>query len=344
MGARLATPSPIAVREPTDRARSDRLWYDPDAASFNDRFAAVDGALRGGLPAPVTDTPAVDVVDPHSILSALPVAAFVAGFDGRILVANDHADALLAGTLAGRTIDELVPASRRPLRALLRRVFSGSGQSPSSGGHAALLARRRDGADCRLDLSLTAIQTASGAAILAIMVATSAAAATVEELARQARTDALTGLGNHAALLAALSRRFRKPVAEGPLVVLTIEVDGLRETNRRHGRAAGDALLRRYAARLVATVRTADLVARTGGDEFVILCDGPLEAGRAIAARLIGSSTERRSTPTSSASLAASIGLAVRSGRERSSTLLRRADAAVLAARAAGRHQVVEAA
>ena len=171
----------------------------------------------------------------------------------------------------------------------------------------------------------------------------SAATASVGELARLAMTDPVTGLGNRAALLAALSRRSGRSAAERPLVVVTIDLDGLRETNLRHGRAAGDELLRRYAARLAVTVRAGDTVTRTGGDEFVVLCDGSLEAGRAIAARLTGSPVERRATPTVEPALTASIGLTARRGRERASTLLRRADAAVRLARAKGRCQVVEA-
>ncbi len=48
--------------------------------------------------------------------------------------------------------------------------------------------------------------------------------------------------------------------------------------------AWGDAILRRFARRLEATVRTGDFVARTGGDEFLVLCDGPLDGAAAIAA------------------------------------------------------------
>ncbi|HEX2756027.1 MAG TPA: diguanylate cyclase [Candidatus Limnocylindrales bacterium] len=336
MDARYSSLSPIADRGPLDSTWAHRQWYDPDAAGFNELTWVIE-------PPPAAPSEARDVVDPQAILQALPAAALIVAFDGRIVAANGLADLLFGVRLTDRSIDDLVPDGRRPLHALLRRAFSRTGETRSIGVHGALPARRADGSDFHVDLSLAAIQTAAGAAILVIVVDTTAGAAPVDELARQALTDSLTGLGNRAALLAALTRRFGRPASERPLIVLAIDLDGLREANRKHGHAAGDDLLRRYAARLTATVRTGDVVARTGGDEFAVLCSGSMAAGRAIAARLSGSAVERRSHPSTRVRLTASIGIAARRGHERSKTLLRRADAALLAAKAAGPHQVVEA-
>ncbi len=327
MGAQLTLLSSVVKRGLQDSTRAQRQWYDPDAAGFSESTRTIEPSA----------------VDPAAILSVLPAAALVVAFDGRIIGANEHADVMFGGPLTDRSLDDLVPDGRRPLHALLRRAFSRSDETRSVGVHAGLRARRADGSDFQAHLSLATIRTTAGAAILVIAVDAIAGSATVDELVREAMTDSLTGLGNRAALQAALSLRFGRPISEHPLSVLAIDLDGLREANRRHGHAAGDDLLRRYAARLSATVRACDLVARTGGDDFVILCDGPLEAGRAIAARLTGSPDERRAAPTGGLGLTASIGVAARRGRERSSTLLRRADAAVQAARAAGRHRVVEA-
>jgi len=341
MGAQLHSLASVADRGPQDRGpqestRTQRQWYDPDAAGFSDMRGMIEPARRDpSVPA--------SAVDPAAILPALPAAALVVAFDGRIVGANEHADVLFGGPLIDRSVDELVPDGRTPPHALLRRAFSRAGNARPLGVHAGLPARRADGSDFHVHLSLAAIQTAVGPAILVIAVDAMAGSTSVDELTRQALTDSLTGLGNRAALQAALSRRFGRPVTEHPLSVLAIDLDGLREANHRQGHAAGDDLLRRFAARMSATVRNGDLVARTGGDEFAILCEGPMEAGRAIASRLCGSALERRSHPAPDLGLTASIGVAARRGPERSSTLLRRANAALLAAKAAGRHQVVEA-
>jgi diguanylate cyclase (GGDEF)-like protein len=101
--------------------------------------------------------------------------------------------------------------------------------------------------------------------------------------------------------------------------------------------------LRSFSARLRATVRAGDIVVRSGGDEFIVLCAGSMDTARLIAERLTGPIRERRSGAPAGPEVTASIGLAARRGAERSDTLLRRADRALMSAKAAGRRQVVEA-
>ena len=80
--------------------------------------------------------------------------------------------------------------------------------------------------------------------------------------------DALTGLGNRA-LLAAHEQVTADPAQ--PVAVVTIDLDEFKTVNDAHGHAAGDEVLRVVATRLKACVRDRDLVARTGGDEFLIV-------------------------------------------------------------------------
>ena len=92
-------------------------------------------------------------------------------------------------------------------------------------------------------------------------------------LHQQARTDPLTGLMNRAELY----RRFgeliaRQDIDDGELGVLYCDLDLFKEVNDRFGHAAGDELLRQVADELRTNVRDVDLVARFGGDEFVIVC------------------------------------------------------------------------
>jgi diguanylate cyclase (GGDEF)-like protein len=98
-----------------------------------------------------------------------------------------------------------------------------------------------------------------------------------ETLYRLAMFDSLTGLYN---------RRFAEPCIEAevlrsrrngrPLTLLLLDLDGFKQINDRHGHPAGDEVLRAVGERLKKAVRAADLAARMGGDEFLLLlpeCD-----------------------------------------------------------------------
>lgn len=94
------------------------------------------------------------------------------------------------------------------------------------------------------------------------------------EHAFNARHDMLTGLQNRSGLADALDTRLldtaRKP---GRLALIYLDLDGFKAVNDTFGHIAGDRLLQLVADRLRAIVRTGDLVARIGGDEFIILTE-----------------------------------------------------------------------
>ena len=95
------------------------------------------------------------------------------------------------------------------------------------------------------------------------------------ELARQARTDPLTGLLNRRAFLEEASRRLDRLEREGhPGTLLFIDLDRLKQLNDRAGHDAGDAALLLTSTLLQRTFRPSDLVARLGGDEFAVWLDG----------------------------------------------------------------------
>lgn len=99
-------------------------------------------------------------------------------------------------------------------------------------------------------------------------------------LQRQATQDALTGLPNRRALLAGLARALKRADRSREKVgVLFFDLDGFKSVNDRHGHDAGDHLLKQFAERLRACVRSTDIVARLAGDEFVVVLEG-LEDGR----------------------------------------------------------------
>ena len=91
------------------------------------------------------------------------------------------------------------------------------------------------------------------------------------DLHRQARHDALTGLANRATLARGLGALAESSEA---LAVLFVDLDGFKLVNDTHGHSAGDAVLQEVAHRLSSSVRAGDLVARFGGDEFVVVSCG----------------------------------------------------------------------
>ena len=91
-----------------------------------------------------------------------------------------------------------------------------------------------------------------------------------ERLAHEAQHDALTGLPNRRRMQDALGASLR----EQPVAVLFCDLDGFKPVNDVHGHEAGDELLRQVAERLSACVREHDVLARVGGDEFVVLMPG----------------------------------------------------------------------
>ncbi len=91
-------------------------------------------------------------------------------------------------------------------------------------------------------------------------------------LRADARTDALTGLGNYKGFAESLDRELERSRRYGlPISLLTIDVDNLKAINDEHGHEAGDEAIRVVASVLASGVRRFETVVRQGGDEFAII-------------------------------------------------------------------------
>jgi diguanylate cyclase (GGDEF)-like protein len=162
-------------------------------------------------------------------------------------------------------------------------------------------------------------------------------------LQHAAMHDDTTGLPNRRLLEDHLDDRALH--AENFVAVIFIDLDGFKVVNDRLGHHIGDQLLREVGRRLQEEVREGDLVARYGGDEFVVACEVTSEtAALEIAERLRSSIAALYEIPPDGSQIRASVGLAITSAErllDSADRLLRSADQAMYRAKNAGGNRVV---
>ncbi len=157
-----------------------------------------------------------------------------------------------------------------------------------------------------------------------------------------ALTDPLTGLGNRRHLDATLDIELQRAARTGePLTAIMADLDHFKNVNDRFGHEAGDQVLKAFGAAMRAQTRAMDLVARFGGEEFVVLLPHtPLEGGRIIAERMRATFAETVVPPLREP-VTASFGVAQARGAETAESLLQCVDKALYKAKQSGRNRVV---
>lgn len=163
----------------------------------------------------------------------------------------------------------------------------------------------------------------------------------VESLARElefnSRHDALTGLANRPAFDEALGRALARRARDQPGVLLVLDLDGFKAVNDAFGHEVGDEVLRAVADRLRSAAREADVVARLGGDEFAIVAEGiEIQPALRLAERLGEALVAPLALGPVSASLGVSIGIYPLEAGDPPARAMRRADASMYVAKAAG--------
>ncbi|MCM4081038.1 putative bifunctional diguanylate cyclase/phosphodiesterase [Paractinoplanes hotanensis] len=161
-----------------------------------------------------------------------------------------------------------------------------------------------------------------------------------DELRRRATHDPLTGLANRTLTADRLNAALARVGAADHVGLLFCDLDKFKDVNDRLGHDAGDQLLVQAADRLRGCMRQGDLLARFGGDEFVVLLDGvaDLDDVRAVGDRVVAAMEVPFALLDERVEISASVGgvLGVR-GHADPATMLRDADAAMYAAKHAGR-------
>ncbi len=165
-----------------------------------------------------------------------------------------------------------------------------------------------------------------------------------------ALTDSLTGLYNRRYANAHLSTTLQRSKEDGrPIAILMIDIDHFKQVNDTHGHAVGDEVLREISSRIIHCVRSFDMVARMGGEEFiVVLPDAPTEIVLSVAERLrsvMADNPFKISDPKiGELTVTISIGAVLaRPGEDTPEDLMRFADEVLYAAKGEGRNRVVSA-
>jgi diguanylate cyclase (GGDEF)-like protein/PAS domain S-box-containing protein len=165
-----------------------------------------------------------------------------------------------------------------------------------------------------------------------------------QSLKEESLVDPLTGLGNRALMRKAIAQYVLTAIrSRTQFAVAMLDLDGFKKINDSLGHDAGDVLLKEVAERLKAAVRATDIVARMGGDEFVLLLHGAGDARAAtdIAERVISTLRKPFNIAGCQLRVTTSLGLTFSgdSPDMSESLLMKRADIAMYEAKAGGKNQ-----
>ena len=181
-------------------------------------------------------------------------------------------------------------------------------------------------------------------AVQELKAATEALRAANEQLRILALRDQLTQLPNRLALNTRLAEALNRASRSlNPVALLFIDLDGFKRVNDDFGHAAGDEVLCEVAKRLQLAVRTTDVVVRFGGDEFVVLLDTEVrdDTAERVCQRIFALLQPLCVFSQGRAQIGASIGVArhqpLPNHANHADELLKRADAAMLEAKRAGK-------
>jgi diguanylate cyclase (GGDEF)-like protein/PAS domain S-box-containing protein len=276
-----------------------------------------------------------------ALVDSAPVAIVELDLQGRVQLWNDAAERIFgwpATDVLGRR-NPVAPEGgyERALQEL---------RSDSSVHRVQVARARRDGSSVDVDMTTSALVDEAGRTYgyLGVYVDVTSRTALELELRTAAFTDPLTGLANR-------SRFSERSRAAGPeATVVLLDLDGFKQVNDTLGHAAGDRVLVEVADRLRAVCRDDDLVARLGGDEFVVLVapgGRDRDAGAvavSLADRLVVALAQPFLVADRLVSLGASAGVAqardLTGETDPGDALLRDADIAMYAAKAAGKGRV----
>ena len=247
-------------------------------------------------------------------------AVLVFDRSGHLLFCNDGAKHLVGVSDTSTDDDAVADTFLRAIRDQVpREVLNATSQftSPDDNRWVGEVGfRSPDGIARTLSLTLQVVRDAAGVVqhFSAIARDITETKQLHDELARQATHDARTGLPNRVLFLRRLADALEKNRTLGSgSAVMFVDLDRLKIVNDTMGHDVGDVLISNIAKRIVNATRPSDTVARNGGDEFVVLCDGVTDEHIAldIANRILQAVTGQMVLQGTEIFTSASIGIAM---------------------------------
>ncbi|MCL7425609.1 aminotransferase class I/II-fold pyridoxal phosphate-dependent enzyme [Streptomyces sp. YS415] len=241
--------------------------------------------------------------------------------------------------LAGSSLPELVEPRDRTRAA---RALASVRDAQSHAGHDHWWVRRRDG-HVEVEVRCTDFREEATVGGLVVTLRDVTEQRRLQhELTQRAFHDSLTGLPNRTLLLERTERALLRGRRESALTcLLFIDLDDFKQVNDTLGHSTGDRLLEAVGTRLSRTLRRSDTAARLGGDEFAVLMEDarePLDA-ELLAAQVIQALSRPIALAEETVTVSASVGVATARDSTDAEELLRHADLALYAAKAAGKRQ-----
>ena len=258
---------------------------------------------------------------------------------------NEAADKLFGYTSAeamGRNFLALIvpPQSRyrEQYEASLKRL--GMAQSGNAGEAVELEIVRKDGDECFVELSLSAVQIRGRWHGIGIARDVTDRKRAEEKLKLQATTDALTGIANRRLFNSFLETEMRRATRHHlPLAVMLMDIDHFKQINDAYGHQVGDGVLVELTRLVSKIIREHDFFARWGGEEFVILSPNCNAENMRLLAEKLRAALETHSFSDISR-LTCSFGLTEYSDGDSAENFIGRADAALYRAKESGRNRV----
>ena len=330
-----------AIRKP-DGTRSFTL------ANYNPDFDG-SGVVRGFsvLASDITELKRTqwDLEWSAKIVEASNKAILVTDELGRILSSNASCNRLAGYTgheLISLPIDQLGTADTGHL---FEDLLSHVADSGTWSGEISI--RTKDGAQILCDATLSIILGSERGDVARLVLELEDISGKVErdkELHRLATRDALTDLDNRSSVERSMGDFLMD--ADGrnePCAALFVDIDDLKSVNDTFGHEAGDKVLRHVAKSLKDCVRNCDIVARMGGDEFIVLLESPIDQKAAfeVANRILSAVRRPVEIDGQPSSQTVSVGIAVRQPNGlNAEELLSLADSAMYDAKRAGKDRV----
>ena len=287
----------------------------------------------------------------RSVVASIVESVIVIDREGHIQSANGAAEEMFGypeSELLGENVSRLMPSPYREEHDgyLTNFLETGVGKIIGVGGRR-LVGLRRDGTVFDMELAVSESRVGDDVAFTGIVRDISQQLTYERKLEELSVRDSLTGLANRRAFDRVLDREWRRCLrGHDSLAIVLVDIDYFKQYNDRYGHLAGDECLKRVASVMAQQVhRPGDVIARFGGEEFIVVLPEADGAGAVAVAEHVRRAVmdldilQERDEGTGCVTVSAGVASAIPSSDD-PTELINQADMALYRAKEAGRNQV----